>query len=108
MTTLTIAEYINRLPKDFEHEGAKGIVADLQLVITGFDAGEWYVSVNDGHVKIREGYAPFPKVEGEANSEVAMKLIQGKQNPLTALMTGKVKVKGDKVLLMKLVKLIQS
>lgn len=52
MTTLTIVDYINRLPQDFEHPKAKGIVADLQLIITGFDGGEWYLSVNDGAVKI--------------------------------------------------------
>ncbi|NLA79581.1 MAG: SCP2 sterol-binding domain-containing protein [Chloroflexi bacterium] len=107
MTTLTIVDYINRLPQDFEHPKAKGIVADLQLIITGFDGGEWYLSVNDGAVKIREGYASFPEVEVEANSDVALRLIQGKQNPMTALITGKVKVKGNKALLMKMIRLIQ-
>jgi putative sterol carrier protein len=67
-------------------------------------AGKWKVDVNDGKVTVTEG-------EGDADAiistseETFTKMINGEQNPTSAYMTGKLKVKGDMGAAMKLQKL---
>ena len=67
-------------------------------------AGEWLVSVQDGNVSVTQG-------GGEADTtistseETMLAVIKGEQNPTTAYMTGKLKIKGDMGAAMKLQKL---
>jgi putative sterol carrier protein len=67
-------------------------------------AGKWTVDVQDGKVNVNEG-------EGEADvtistsEETFEKMVSGEQNPTSAYMTGKLKVKGDMGAAMKLQKL---
>jgi putative sterol carrier protein len=68
------------------------------------DAGQWTVEVGDEGVKVSEGL-------GEADAtfstseDVFMRIVNGDQNPTTAVMMGKMKVKGDISAAMKLSKL---
>jgi len=67
-------------------------------------AGTWKVDVQDGNVNVTEG-------EGDADVTISTseetfdKLVSGEQNPTSAYMTGKLKVKGDMGAAMKLQKL---
>jgi putative sterol carrier protein len=67
-------------------------------------AGTWKVDVQDGSVNVNEG-------EGDADvtistsEETFEKMVSGEQNPTSAYMTGKLKVKGDMGAAMKLQKL---
>jgi putative sterol carrier protein len=67
-------------------------------------AGTWKVDVTDGKVSVTEG-------EGDADAVISTseetfeKLTSGEQNPTSAYMTGKLKVKGDMGAAMKLQKL---
>jgi putative sterol carrier protein len=67
-------------------------------------AGKWKVDVTDGSVNVTEG-------EGDADvtistsEETFEKMVSGDQNPTSAYMTGKLKVKGDMGAAMKLQKL---
>ena len=66
--------------------------------------GRWLVAVADGKIDVTEG-------DGEADttittsSETFEKIVAGEQNPTTAYMTGKLKIKGDMGAAMKLQKL---
>ena len=66
--------------------------------------GQWVVAVADGKLNVTEG-------SGEADAtisttaEVFDRISSGEQNPTTAYMTGKLKVKGDMGAAMKLQKL---
>jgi putative sterol carrier protein len=67
-------------------------------------AGKWKVDVQDGNVNVSEG-------EGDADVTISTsedtfeKMVSGEQNPTSAYMTGKLKVKGDMAAAMKLQKL---
>ena len=67
-------------------------------------AGQWLVAVQDGNVSVTEG-------TGEADTTITtseesfMAIVRGEQNPTTAYMTGKLKIKGDMGAAMKLQKL---
>jgi len=69
-------------------------------------AGSWLVTVADGSVSVVEGGEG-----GDADCTIAateenfMKIVRGEQNPTTAYMTGKLKIKGDMGAAMKLQKL---
>jgi putative sterol carrier protein len=65
------------------------------------DAGQWLVEIHDGHLHVSEG-------EGDAactiqtSAETFARIVEGEQNPTTAYMTGKIKIKGDMGAAMKL------
>ena len=67
-------------------------------------AGSWLVDAKGGQVSVQEG-------GGEADCTISVseenfeKMLDGQLNPMTAYMTGKLKVKGDMGAAMKLQKL---
>jgi putative sterol carrier protein len=67
-------------------------------------AGTWTVKVTDGAVKVVEG-AEAADVTISTSEENFQKIVSGEQNPTTAYMTGKLKIKGDMGAAMKLQKL---
>jgi putative sterol carrier protein len=68
-------------------------------------AGQWTVRVNDGDVKVEEGVAEGVDCTLTASEETFGQIVAGEQNPTTAYMTGKLKIKGDMGAAMKLQKL---
>jgi putative sterol carrier protein len=67
-------------------------------------AGQWKVDVQDGSVNVTEGGGDAD-VTITTSEETFDKLVSGEQNPTSAYMTGKLKVKGDMGAAMKLQKL---
>ncbi|MGH3129647.1 MAG: SCP2 sterol-binding domain-containing protein, partial [Gaiellaceae bacterium] len=67
-------------------------------------AGQWKVDVNDGAVTVTEG-GDDADVTISSSDENFMRMVSGEQNPTTAYMTGKLKIKGDMGAAMKLQKL---
>jgi putative sterol carrier protein len=67
-------------------------------------AGKWKVDVKDGNVSVTEGGEEADAVIS-TSEETFDKLTSGEQNPTSAYMTGKLKVKGDMGAAMKLQKL---
>ena len=66
--------------------------------------GQWLVTVADGAIKVAEGTGDADATI-ETSAEVFDKIVSGEQNPTTAYMTGKLKIKGDMGAAMKLQKL---
>lgn len=66
--------------------------------------GEWLVRVADGAVTVAEGGGEAD-VTIQTSSETFAKIVSGEQNPTTAYMTGKLKIKGDMGAAMKLQKI---
>jgi putative sterol carrier protein len=67
-------------------------------------AGTWKVDVEDGSVRVTEG-AGEADVTISASEENFQRIVSGEQNPTSAYMTGKLKIKGDMGAAMKLQKL---
>jgi putative sterol carrier protein len=66
--------------------------------------GQWLVTVADGGVSVAEGTGDADATIS-TSGETFEKIVAGEQNPTTAYMTGKLKVKGDMGAAMKLQKL---
>ena len=67
-------------------------------------AGQWAVRVADGQVTVTEGPAGTD-VTISTSAKTFERIARGEQNPTTAYMTGKLKIKGDMGAAMKLQKL---
>jgi putative sterol carrier protein len=66
--------------------------------------GQWLVTVADGKLSVAEGGGDADATI-TASGETFDKIVAGEQNPTTAYMTGKLKIKGDLGAAMKLQKL---
>ena len=66
--------------------------------------GKWLVSVADGAISVTEGDGAAD-ARIETSAETFAKIVSGEQNPTTAYMTGKLKIKGDMGAAMKLQKI---
>ena len=67
-------------------------------------AGTWRVAIADGTIEVTEGPGEAD-VTFSSSEESFEKIVAGEQNPTTAYMTGKLKIKGDMGAAMKLQKL---
>jgi putative sterol carrier protein len=66
--------------------------------------GQWHVVVADDAIQVTEGSGDADTTI-TTSSETFEKIVAGEQNPTTAYMTGKLKIKGDMGAAMKLQKL---
>jgi putative sterol carrier protein len=98
----SVREFFEQLPSRADKTKTTGMSNTYVFDIAG--AGTWTVSVHEGEVEVAEG-AGDGDVTIAASEEVFQRIVSGEQNPTTAYMTGKLKVKGDMGAAMKLQKL---
>jgi putative sterol carrier protein len=98
----TTREFFEGLPSRVDAQKTAGMSNSYLFDVEG--AGKWLVAVEDGAVSVREGEGDAD-VTIIASDETFQKIASGEQNPTTAYMTGKLKVKGDMGAAMKLQKL---
>jgi putative sterol carrier protein len=92
-------EFFEKLPTRADGAGEAGLNASYVFAIDG--AGTWTVDVDDGKVSVTEG-DHGGECTISASEDVFRRIVSGRQNPLTAYMTGKLKVSGDVGAAMKL------
>ena len=95
-------EFFESLETRVDPTKAKGLTASYRFEIDG--SGTWTVDVDDGKVTVTENGAEAD-VTISSSAETFLKIANGEQNPTTAYMSGKLKIKGDMGAAMKLQKL---
>ena len=95
-------EFFETLESRVDESKTGGMNSSYLFEIDG--AGKWKVDVNDGKVTVTEGGDDADAVIS-ASAETFQKIVAGEQNPTSAYMTGKLKIKGDMGAAMKLQKL---
>jgi putative sterol carrier protein len=98
----SVQEFFQTLPERADTAKTAGMNNSYVFDIEG--AGQWTVKVEDGSVSVDEG-AGEADVTISASQEVFERIVAGEQNPTSAYMTGKLKLKGDMGAAMKLQKL---
>jgi putative sterol carrier protein len=98
----TVQDFFQNLESRADPEKTAGMTNSYVFEIEG--AGEWKVDVDDGKVSVTEGGGDADAVI-QASEETFQKIVAGEQNPTSAYMTGKLKIKGDMGAAMKLQKL---
>jgi len=98
----TVQEFFQNLASRADTSKTAGMSNSYLFDIEG--AGQWKVDVDDGTVTVSEGGGDADATI-QASEEVFQKIVNGEQNPTSAYMTGKLKIKGDMGAAMKLQKL---
>jgi putative sterol carrier protein len=102
MSEVTIETLMSRMPKAFLPEKAAGVEAVIQYHLTGEEAGDWIITIQEGECQVVEGIAENPNMTLSADSADYKDVILGKVNGMNAFMEGKLKLAGDLNLAMKL------
>jgi putative sterol carrier protein len=98
----SVKEFFDSLPGRADPAKLAGVNNSYLFDIE--DAGKWHVSVADGAVNVSEGEADADTTI-TTSEETMLAVVRGEQNPTSAYMTGKLKIKGDMGAAMKLQKL---
>lgn len=99
----SVSEFFETLPTRVDEAKTAGMTNTYRFEIDG--AGSWIVDVENGKVAVSQNGDAEPDCTILASEATFQKLVSGEQNPTTAYMTGKVKIKGDMSAAMKLQKL---
>ncbi|MGE5691478.1 MAG: SCP2 sterol-binding domain-containing protein [Pseudomonadota bacterium] len=102
MSSDSVRSFFEGLPTRADASKTAGMNNSYVFDVEG--AGQWTVRVVDGSVSVEEGVHEA-ETTISASSETFEKIVAGEQNPTTAYMTGKLKIKGDMGAAMKLQKL---
>ena len=97
----SVQEFFETLPSRADTSKTAGMNNSYAFDIEG--AGQWTVKVEDGSIRVVDGLDDAD-VTISASQEVFQKIVAGEQNPTSAYMTGKLKLKGDMGAAMKLQK----
>lgn len=98
----SVKEVFDQMPQNFNEEAAKGMNAVYQFDITGDGGGKWHAIIEDGSLEVKEGEHDNPNITITMKDSDYLELVEGKLNGQMAFMTGKLKIKGDMGLAMKL------
>jgi putative sterol carrier protein len=90
------------MANNFQPDKAAGVNAVIQYDITGDGGGQWNAVIADGTCAVNEGAHDAPKMTLTMDAQDWIDMITGKLDGQQAFMTGKLKIKGDMSLAMKM------
>jgi putative sterol carrier protein len=99
---LAAKDFFDTLEAKADASKLAGMTNSYLFAIEG--EGKWLVTIADGALAVSEGEGSADATI-ETNSETFEKIVSGEQNPTTAYMTGRLKIKGDMGAAMKLQKI---
>jgi putative sterol carrier protein len=98
----TVRETFDAMPGRFRPERAQGVKAVIQYDITGDAGGAYQVTIADGQCSVADGSAAAPNLTLTMGAQDWLDMVSGRLNGQMAFMSGKLKIKGDMGLAMKL------
>ncbi len=90
------------LPSRFKPDKAAGIDVTVQVSINGPNGGDWIVSIKNQKLEIKEGKHSSPTLLINMAENDYMDVVNGKMSGEKAFITGKLRLKGDIGLALKL------
>ncbi len=102
-----VAHLFEGMPARFIPKKAKGVDAVISYHITGGGGGDWTVTIRDGQIYVTEGLAENPRCYVVARDSDYYDVTVGKMSGITAVITGKLSIKGDTGFMRKLRKMFR-
>jgi putative sterol carrier protein len=99
---MSLREVFNDLQQKLNGKEVKGLNTVYQFELEGEDAGIYHIIFTDGAGKVVEGTASSPNLTVTMKGSDFRAMLAGELNPTAAFMGGKLKIKGDMSLAMKL------
>ena len=104
----TVKETFDLMESRFRPDKAAGTNATIQYEISGDGGGTWNAVINNGACKVSEGAAASPSLTLQMTGQDWLDMLSGKQSGQMLFMSGKLKLKGDMSLAMKLASLFAT
>jgi putative sterol carrier protein len=98
----TVKETFEAMASRFRADKAGGTNAAIQYDISGDGGGTWHAIIKDGACTVNPGPAATPNLTLQMAAQDWLDMLSGKQSGQMLFMSGKLKVKGDMGLAMKL------
>ena len=98
----TVKETFDAMTGRFKADKAAGTNAVIQYDISGDGGGTWHAVIKDGACAVNEGPATSPNLTLQMSAQDWLDMTAGKQSGQMLFMSGKLKLKGDMGLAMKL------
>jgi putative sterol carrier protein len=98
----TVKESFDAMPSRFRPDKASGTSAIIQYDVGGDGGGTWHAVIKDGACTVNPGAAQNPNLTLSISAQDWLDMLTGKQSGQMLFMSGKLKVKGDMGLAMKL------
>ena len=104
----TVKETFDAMAGRFRADKAAGVNATIQYDITGDQGGTWHAAIKDGKCTVSPGAASSPTLTVSMSSQDWLDMLSGKLSGQMAFMSGKLKLKGDMGLAMKIGGMFQT
>jgi len=98
----TVKEVFDQMPGRFRADKATGTNAVIQYDIGGEGGGTWHAIIKEGTCAVNPGPGPNPSLTLSMSAQDWLDMVSGKQSGQMLFMSGKLKLKGDMGLAMKL------
>jgi 3-hydroxybutyryl-CoA dehydratase len=95
MALTSVKEVFEKMPTVFNAPAAAGLNVIFQFHITGGEAGDWYVVIENSTCDVKSGVHDAPSVTLTMADADWLAMCNGTLNGMTAFMTGKLKATGD-------------
>ncbi len=101
MATVTAREIFAGMKDNFVKEAAKGVDSKVVYILNGDGGGSWTLTVHNSELSVDEGMVDGANATVTMDTGEFVKVALGQGNPMTAFMTGKIKIQGDPFLVQK-------
>ena len=98
----TVKDSFDAMATRFRADKSAGTNAVIQYDVSGDGGGTWHAVIKDGTCTVNSGAGTSPTLTLQISASDWLDMLSGKQSGQMLFMSGKLKVKGDMGLAMKL------
>ena len=98
----TVKDSFDAMANRFRADKSAGTNAVIQYDVSGDGGGTWHAVIKDGTCTVKSGAGTSPTLTLQISAPDWLDMLSGKQSGQMLFMSGKLKVKGDMGLAMKL------